>query len=98
MGAEALRLVEPNPGDADAVPLAQPLGAGTQGVHPSDGLVAENDRQAGRRPAPLGLVELRVTDTTARDLEENFMSLRYRYRNFNKLKRIKFVSEITSFL
>ena len=33
-----------------------------QGIHPPDGLVAENDRQAGRRHAPLDLVELRMAD------------------------------------
>lgn len=77
-----------DPGDADPVALANAAGAGSQRVDPSHRLMAEDDRQAGRRRAPFDLVELGVADAASRDANADLPFAGDRHRQIRRHQRL----------
>ena len=61
-----------NPGHAHAVAALECVGPVAQGFHPPDDLMAQDDRQPGRRHPPFDLVEFGVADPADAHPNQNF--------------------------
>ena len=83
-----------DPGDAHPCAPPQVLDALARLLHPPHDLMAGDDRQAGRRRAPLDLVELGVAHAAHRHPHQHLPRPRHRPGHLGRLQRLGVLREI----
>src|SRR5262245_44753853 len=77
----------PQPGDADTIARAERTHSGTNGFDAADNFMAGYDGQLRLREVAVDHVQIRATDATGCDLDQNLAETRLRVWNASRLQR-----------